>query len=115
MELSLDNKVKIINTFELVPKPVMKSLGETFGIVKSSVSECLTSRRMMWANQNMKRMPMGINSVSITHVHTDRLNELVLFGVLELEVLHMVRLSISGVADSKPQWINLVNWRKYKV
>ena len=50
MELSLDDQGKIINTFEMVPKPTLKSLGATFGIAKSTVS-ANTKKRAMYKSE----------------------------------------------------------------
>ena len=46
VELSLDDKVKIINVFEMVPKPMLKSLAKTFDIAKSTVSDIINKCAM---------------------------------------------------------------------
>ena len=44
VELSLDDKVKIINKYETLPKPTLQSLSDSFGIGKSTVSNIIKKR-----------------------------------------------------------------------
>lgn len=41
LELTLDDKIKLINESELVPKPTQKQLSEKFGVGKTTVSDIL--------------------------------------------------------------------------
>ena len=44
VELSLDDKVKIINKYKSLPKPTLQSLSDSFGIGKSTVSNIIKKR-----------------------------------------------------------------------
>ena len=59
VELSLVDKIKLIQDSESLPKPTLKTLSKTFGVGKSTVSDILK----IAIKKTMKRTEMGRNAV----------------------------------------------------
>ncbi|XP_041366784.1 major centromere autoantigen B-like [Gigantopelta aegis] len=75
VELSLDDKLKIIKSFESVPKPTFRSLSEKFSIGKSTVGDIIKKREVYKAEfeKNISGNKRRFNNAC----KFDKLNELV--------------------------------------
>ncbi|XP_041364109.1 tigger transposable element-derived protein 6-like [Gigantopelta aegis] len=75
VELSLDDKLKIIKSFESVPKPTLRSLSEKFSIGKSTVGDIIKKREVYKAEfeKNISGNKRRFNNAC----KFDKLNELV--------------------------------------
>ncbi|XP_041366852.1 major centromere autoantigen B-like [Gigantopelta aegis] len=75
VELSLDDKLKIIKSFESVPKPTLRSLSEKFSIGKSTVGDIIKKREVYKAEfeKNISGNKRRFNNAC----KFDKLNELI--------------------------------------
>ena len=87
------------------PKPMLKSLGETFGIATCTVSDMI-KKRAMYKSEYEKNASGNKRSFN-NGCKCERWNE--------LESITQDSLSNNDVTGSNPQWMNLLKWSNYSV